>query len=90
MLATLQGITKIHSFLSEAQLMKDYKSGRLVLLQDRNNTVTVTDDLFTLKERFINVYLNGSLENMDYSYVKNASLPVYKAIGSSFVTKLLA
>ena len=68
--------------------MEDYNSGRLVLLQDRNNTENATDDLFTLKERFINVYLNGSLENIDYSYVTKASLPVYKAKGLSFVTKL--
>ena len=70
--------------------MEDYKSGRLVLLQDRNNTVneTATDDPFTLKHRFINVYLNGSLENIDYHYVTNAALPVSKAIGLSFVTKL--
>ena len=63
--------------------MEDYKSGRLVLLQDRNNTQneTATDNIFTLKQRFINVYFNGSLENIDYSYVFSLSLPVREDIG---------
>ena len=80
-----------HSFLfSDARLMEDYKSGRLVLLQDRNNTLneTATVDLYTLKQRFINVYLNGSLENIDYSYVFSLFLPVREDIGLFFCHKL--
>ena len=48
-------------------------------MTDSNDTEV--DFFSALREKFIEVYFNGSLENIDYSQGTTASLPVYRVIG---------